>query len=322
MKRSLSLLVVGTFALGTIRTATADVDFSKDVKPILESTCVRCHGAQKSKGKLRLDTRDGLMKGSENGPVIVPGKPDESKLFQLASQPKSSEDRMPPEGEPLAKAQVETLKKWIAEGAKWPEGLVLNSAAGAGSKDNSAAPPAKDDPGLPISESEKSAVTKLLNAGVLALRLAQNTNLLRVDFSLRGKDVKDDELAILKDIPNLTELNLGGTVVNDVGLAHLKPLTRLTRLGLQNTKITDAGLPNLVGMTKLTSLNIYGTAVTDKGLESLMQLKSLKRLYVWQTKVTKDGAKKLADSTKGLDVELGYEAPPAEPVKAKTPPKK
>ena len=324
MNRSFNAIAAGAFLLGIASEASADVDFAKDVKPILESTCIRCHGAQKTKGKLRLDSRDGLTKGSENGPVVVAGKPAESKLFQLASQPKTSEDRMPPEGEPLSQAQVETLRKWISEGAKWPDGLVLNASAAGTSSAVPAAQP-KDDPGLPISEAEKVAVEKLQAAGVLALRLAQNTNLLRVDFSLRGKEVKDEELASLKNIPNLNELNLGGTVTTDASLVYLKPLTGLTRLGLQNTKITDAGLPNLMGMNKLTSLNLYGTTVTDKGVEILAQIKSLKRLYVWQTKVTVDGAKKLAAANKGLDVERGYDAPPpppAEPAKAKDAPKK
>src|SRR5262245_26995783 len=120
MRRLLTLLA----AFGLTSSIYADVDFAKDVKPILESTCIRCHGPEKVKGKLRLDTREGLMKGSENGPVIVPGKPAESTLYKLINQPKTSEDRMPKEGEPLSKPQIETLQKWIVEGAKWPDGLV------------------------------------------------------------------------------------------------------------------------------------------------------------------------------------------------------
>lgn len=294
----------------------ADVDFVKEVKPILESTCIQCHGPDKVKGKLRLDSREGFMKGSENGPIFVAGKAAESTMFKLVNQPKSSMDRMPPEGEPLAKAQIETLQKWINEGAKWPDGLVLKSTAAA-----SVAAPPKDDPGLPISAAEKAAVVKLQGNGVLALRLAQSTNFLRVDFSLRGKEVKDDELAALKDIPNLVELNLGGTNITDASLAHLKSAVNLTRLQLHNTKITDAGLEHIKHLAKLTSLNVYGTAVTDKGLDSLAGLKSLKRLYVWQTKVTPDGAKKIAGSIAGLDVERGYEAPPPMPEKPKDPPK-
>jgi Planctomycete cytochrome C/Leucine rich repeat len=303
--------------------ARAEVDFAKDVKPILESACIRCHGPEKVKGKLRLDSKEGFLKGSENGPVFIAGKADESKMYKLVNQPKSSEDRMPNEGDPLTKAQIETIQKWINEGAKWPDGLVLKSTAAGAATTTSVIP--KDDPGLPISDAEKAALAKLNTAGVLAQRLALSTNFARVDFSLRSKEVKDDELAILKDIPNLVELNLGGTNITDASLAHLKSAANLTKLGLQNTKITDAGLEHLKGLTKLTSLNVYGTTVTDKGLDSLTGLKSLKHLYVWMTKVSPDGAKKLSGAIAGLDVERGYEPPPPPPPmpdKPKDPPKK
>lgn len=282
----------------------ADVDFDKDIKPILENNCLRCHNPEKAKGKLRMDTRELFMKGSENGPIVVAGKPDESTLYKLINQPKESDDRMPPDGEPLKKEAIEKIREWITAGVPWPDGVTLKVAGALASTQP------KDDPGFPISESEKAAVAKLHAAGVLAIRLAQNTNLLRVDFSLRGKEVKEDELVLLKEIPNLTELNLGGTNVDDTLLAHLKPLTNLTRLGLHNTKITDAGLAHLQEMGKLQSLNVYGTAVSDAGLQKLAQLKALKRLYVWQTKVTADGAKKLAEVVAGVQVERGYDEPP------------
>ena len=101
------------------------VTYAKDIKPIFEKSCVKCHGAEKPKAKLRLDSLEGALKGSENGPVIVAGKPDESRLYKLVNQPKSSEDRMPPEGDPLKKEQIATIEKWIKEGAKWPDGVAL-----------------------------------------------------------------------------------------------------------------------------------------------------------------------------------------------------
>jgi hypothetical protein len=314
MKQVVYCALLGGGMLVSVPMVRADVDFEKDVKPIFENNCLRCHNPEKAKGKLRMDTRDVFMKGSENGPIVVSGKPEESTLFKLINQPKESEDRMPPEGDPLKKDEIEKIRAWIAAGAKWPDGVTLKVAGALASKQP------QDDPGLPISDAEKAAVAKLQAAGVLAIRLAQNTNWLRVDFSLRGKEVKPDELALLKDIPNLAELNLGNTNINDAILEHLRPLTNLTRLGLQNTKITDAGLANLQDMAKLQSLNVYGTSVTDAGLEKLTRLTSLKRLYVWQTKVTADGAKKLASTVAGVHVERGYDEPPPAPQPTETKP--
>src|SRR5205814_555232 len=110
MKRSLFFLCAAGLLVFSHR-AAADVDFNKDVKPILEGTCLRCHNPEKAKGKLRMDTRENFLKGSENGPVLVAGKPEESRLYKLVNQPKSSEDRMPPEGDPLKKEQIATIEK-------------------------------------------------------------------------------------------------------------------------------------------------------------------------------------------------------------------
>jgi len=230
---------------------------------------------------------------------------------------KDDPDRMPSEGEPLNKLEQELIRDWINQGLKWPDKLVLTPPAGA-----AAVPEPKVDPGLPISDAEKAAVAKVQKLNALALRLAQNTNLLRIDFSLQGKDVKDEDLQTLRDIPNLVELNLGSTTVTDAGLAYIKDLSNLTRLQLHKTKITDAGLQYLKGLQRLNSLNLYGTEVTDKGIEQLAGLKNLRKLYVWQSKVTSDGAKKLQAEVPGLIVEMGFEAKPAEQPKTETDEKK
>jgi hypothetical protein len=298
--------ILSFFALAGL-VAAADVDFVKEIKPIFEKSCLKCHGPEKPKGGLSFHTYEGLMKGAKSGKVLVPGNADESRFYEVVTLEKDDPDRMPNEGEPLNKLEQELIRDWINQGAKWPEKLVLTVPAGA------AAPEVKVDPGLPISDAEKAAVAKVQKLNALAMRLAQNTNLLRVDFSLQGKEVKDEDLAALKDMPNLVELNLGNTTVTDAGLMHVKDAGNLTRLQLHKTKITDAGLANLKGLQKLTSLNLYGTEVTDAGLENIKELKGLKKLYVWQSKVTADGAKKLQEAIPGLIVDRGYEAPPAEP---------
>jgi hypothetical protein len=281
------------------RTASAEVDFNKDIRPILENTCLKCHSEEKVKAGLRLDSKDNLLKGSKKGLVVTPGKADESLLYKLVAAEKTAKDRMPPEGEMLTKVQIEAIRNWINEGMKWPDGLVLKSLEPKGSA---------EDVGLPITPAEKTAVEKLQKQGVLAMRLAQSTNLLRVDFTHQKEAVKDENLALLKDMTNLVELNLGGTRITDKEMAHLRPLANLSYLVLHNTKITDAGLENLKGMPKLVSLNLYGDVdITDKGLEQLKGLANLRRLYVWQTKITKEAAKALADTVPGLVINLGPE---------------
>ena len=112
----------------------AEVDFGKEVWPIFKESCVKCHGPnyKDSKGKektakadLRLDSAEAIMKGSKEGKVVVAGEPNESKLYKLTILPEGSDDVMPAQGKLLTKAQTDTIKTWIEDGAKfgdWEKG--------------------------------------------------------------------------------------------------------------------------------------------------------------------------------------------------------
>lgn len=103
------------------------VDFVSQVKPILEATCLSCHGADRPKGGLRIDTLAATLEGGDYGPVLKPGKPEESTLYTTTILPPGDEMIMPPKGDPLAKEQTEILRRWILQGAEWPEGVTLQA---------------------------------------------------------------------------------------------------------------------------------------------------------------------------------------------------
>jgi hypothetical protein len=101
--------------------AEAGIDFARDVQPILAAHCYQCHGAKKQEGGLRLDRKAAALKGGDSyAPAIVPGKSGESALWKFVAQG-DADLQMPPDGERLAAAKVEVLKRWIDEGAKWPD---------------------------------------------------------------------------------------------------------------------------------------------------------------------------------------------------------
>ena len=129
--KKLTLTLAITTALVAGRGFAQDPDFAKDIAPILEASCVKCHCEAKAKGKLRMDTKELAMKGGKNSKLIVPGKPDESSMIKSLLLPADDEDAMPPEGKaprPDA-AKIELLKKWIAAGAVWPDGVALKAPA-------------------------------------------------------------------------------------------------------------------------------------------------------------------------------------------------
>lgn len=96
--------------------AQEKVDFAKEILPILEDRCIKCHGPEKQKGKLRLDTREFAIKH-----VITPGDADGSELVERIILPADDEDVMPPEGkgDRLSEKEVALVKRWINEGAEW-----------------------------------------------------------------------------------------------------------------------------------------------------------------------------------------------------------
>jgi hypothetical protein len=123
------LLTLTLLALGLAGTRAGAADppppspqavefFEKHVRPLLVDKCQSCHGAQKQRSGLRLDSRAALLKGSDSGPVVKPGDPDHSPLIQAVRQ--TGDVKMPPRDKLSAEA-VETLATWVKMGMPWPE---------------------------------------------------------------------------------------------------------------------------------------------------------------------------------------------------------
>ena len=107
-------------------TASAQVDFDRDIRPILEVNCTKCHGEEQKKGGLRLHTLADAIKGGDSGTALVPGKAKDSKLYTSTGLKPEDDGVMPPPKEGLLpKEQQEKLRQWIDAGAKWPAGVKL-----------------------------------------------------------------------------------------------------------------------------------------------------------------------------------------------------
>ena len=96
-----------------------DVTYAKDIKPLFEKSCFKCHGEEKQKGKLRLDSLDAVKKGGEDGEVVIAGKSEKSPLVHAVAR-LDEDSAMPPEGkgDPLTKEQIGLIRAWIDQGAK------------------------------------------------------------------------------------------------------------------------------------------------------------------------------------------------------------
>ena len=182
-------------------TSATEVDFLRDIRPILTARCVRCHSESlEQEGGLKLDKYATLLQGGEHGAVVVASKSGESAL--LARVTARDESRMPPTGEPLTAAQLELLKNWIDQGARGPSADAENKVDHwAFRKPQQPPPPRPTDAAF-----ADSAVDAFLRATQEEKQLApvaeapRATLLRRVYFDLIGLPPTTDELsAFLSD---------------------------------------------------------------------------------------------------------------------------
>lgn len=117
LRTSLALLLL-PLAARAITPQEAEF-FEKKVRPVLAEQCYKCHGPEKQKGDLRLDSRAAVLKGADVGPVAVLGKPEESSLIKSIRH--EGDSKMPGKGEKLPADQIAALEEWVKMGMPWPE---------------------------------------------------------------------------------------------------------------------------------------------------------------------------------------------------------
>ena len=302
------------------------VVFADVVAPVLTERCVGCHSGQKAKGGLRLDGFAQVMKGGDDGAVVIAGVPAKSNLLRYIDLPETDAEHMPPKGKTQVNEDERLILNWWVE-AGAPE----NAAVGGLSLPDDVQLAMERNVPAAVREKQEAAkrekVARLAGAvadlqkrlpGTLRAVAPGETDL---EFSAtvdpgRFGDAQLRELASVGE--NLTLLDLSRTRVTDAGLAALTKMPGLRRLQLQETNVTDAGLLSIKMLPRLEVLNLYDTHVTDGGLAALAPLPKLRRLYVWRTAVTAAGEARLRQLLPNLEIvaadpipKLAVAVPPA-----------
>lgn len=284
--------------------------FTGVVLPVLKDKCGNCHNPTKRKGDLIVLTKEDLLKGGENGPVILPEKLEESPLLKAIHLPLEAEEHMPPKGKKqLTNTEKQLLDWWLKAGAPFDKTVVAAAMPAALRSALQATATAQTSllDGLKLDPVDEGLLKKLRNDGLQVHPLAVGSPLLQANFQGK-KDLTAEQLKKLKPVgKNIVQLNLAASGVNDGMLAIVKDLPHLNRLHLEQTAITDKGLELLAGLQYLEYLNIYQTTITDAGLAQLQKLPKLRSVYLWQTGVTPDGLAKFASQKPGIIVDRGIE---------------
>lgn len=269
------------------------------IQPLFRGRCYDCHGSDKQKGDLRLDSPDAIRKGGKNGPVVVPGKPEKSSAFTLCALPEDDPDIMPSKGKPLTQAQVGYINRWIADGANlgdgkpWPgmEGVVFTPSGDAGSS---------------LSPEVASLIEKLKGIEVGVKEVPGEPGMYEVDYSHAGLVEGQLNLQVLQPMAaHVHTLDLKKTKLIDGDLQHIANFKTLTKLNLALTKVSDTGIGHLRKLENLQYLNLYGTEVSDRSVTTIKDLSKLTKLFLWNSKVTEGGVAKLRKSLPKTDISFG-----------------
>jgi hypothetical protein len=126
-----ALPVLGETLLGSLLFALAasasppaqgPINFAQTVRPLFLHHCLRCHGPDRQKAGLRLDRKDLALHGGKSGPLLVAGKSSASLLLRRLTAT-APEERMPAGAEPLPPEEIELIRRWIDQGARWPDAM-------------------------------------------------------------------------------------------------------------------------------------------------------------------------------------------------------
>jgi hypothetical protein len=271
--------------------------FKGSIVPMLKDRCVSCHGEDKQKGGLRLDSPSWIREGGNSGPVVIAFQPEKSYLYTSTILPADDPDIMPAKGKPLTSAQTSAIRRWIKGGAPMGDGKDEAAATVVAGNGN--------DSGGGGGELSGSVAETLKAAHIQFKPVADG--LFEIDCSLtRNYPETKLNLAILGPIASTVHtLDLSKTKVSDADLALLAKMLNLTRLLLSRTTVGDEAMTYVSGLAKLEVLNLYGTNVTDEGLEQLRGLSQLKKLYLWNSKATAKGGNTLKRKIPDLEVNVG-----------------
>jgi len=279
------------------------------IQPILEARCYDCHSSTRQKGKLRLDSKDFILRGGEDGLILSEGPADSSSLYGRLVLPLEHEDHMPPSEKPqLSSSEIALIKYWIEEKAPFdvPVSQFDNQKKIAAIITSlQAAPEQSWIPEEKVSAASTDAMTRLRDMGINPMPLAAESNYLMVTFTGR-QNISDAHIQALRGVEEqLIWLSLSNTSITDTQIDALAGLHNLRVLYLNGTNITDAGLSKLSSLSELRSLSLVGTSVTDASVDAFINMKNLTNLFVYQTSLSRQGIEKLLEKHVEIKIDTG-----------------
>ncbi len=276
---------------------------------IFHEKCVSCHGKNKQKADLRLDSRESILKGGEGGEIINETAMN-SLLIEHILLPLDDDDHMPPkERKQLSRDEINFLIWWMENGANFENTLAeldfpdsLRSILTQEEITNS-------NPLIPDAEVKKAdqgVIEKLIDQQVVVTPIGSNSNYLSANFvNVLPEDLDDaiHDLVTIKD--QVVWLFLDYQQPDTAAWRMLGKLVNLRKLSVKNSNLNDVTILHLRALQHLGTLNLVGTDVSSIGLKSISDLNELKSIYLYQTEVPTSDFESVRAMFPGAHIDTG-----------------
>jgi len=278
--------------------------YEKAIAPILAQKCVSCHGPEKVKGQLKLQSPEFIIKGGKDGNILNAIQNEEALLLQRIHLPNADEKHMPPDGKlQLTLEELTLLTKWVKAGGNFTKKIselaktdslailaMAYKAPTKGSGDNK-----NNAPDLKQYNSSYLTVNYLFNG----------SEEIAVNF-FQSSFYKIDQLKNLEKIKDkIVSLNMQGMPITKVDLAIIVEFTKLKKLNLNYTKLTLNDLEPLKTMTSLTNLSICGMEVNQNSLTKFLEKAPFTEINIWTNHSSEKEFQQLSASNKKVKIIIG-----------------
>ncbi len=276
---------------------------------IFEEKCVMCHGENKQKGDLRLDTKEGLLKGGEEGALLA-SNGMESLLLKRILLPLDDDEHMPPsEKKQLTPMEIGFLSWWVKNGADFDRTLAELNFPDSLQGFISPVETSKINKLVPLEEvapADPKILEKLISLNVLFSPVAMNSNYLSVSFmNVLPEDLTPAVEECIKLNQQIVWLNLDYQNPDLQVWKQLGALTNMRKLSAKNSNLNDEIIAFLQPLDSLVYLNLVGNEVSSSGFEKIKSLQNLESVYLYQTNIDPTGFKQIEQIFPNATIDSG-----------------
>ena len=306
--------VISPIAIQKVKLDSTATLYERAIGPILQQKCVSCHGPEKIKGNLLLNTPENILKGGKDGTILMAQNGKEALLFQRIHLPLTDDKHMPPDGKtPLTPQELLILTRWIEAGGNLQ--LKMNEIA---KTDSLFIIANQYQPSISsLSQIDKGGNRNKNNGSDFPDLKQYNSNYCTANYIYNGsadievsfyqsKFYSHDNLQKLLPIKDqIISLSMQNMPLKEEDIAFIAELTHLKKLNLNYTSLSLNQLTPLKKLKELNSISICGLNYDEKALTSFLQKTPIEKVQLWSNSVTSKQANSLVQQFPKIHFTIG-----------------